>query len=406
MCGLERARCDERGHDLGHVVGHRDAHALGGRAAWPPGARSSTSVVDLERVVRADLGAEAVLQRRDDPTAVRVVLGVGRREQHEVERQVDLVAAHLDVALLEHVEQADLDALGQVGQLVDGEDAAVRAGHEAVVQRELVGQVATLGHLDRVDLADQVGDRGVGGGQLLAVAPAAVHPLDRRVVPVLGDEVAGVPGHRGVRVVVDLGPGHDRHPLVEQLGEGADHAGLRLAPLPQEDHVVPGEQGVLELREHGVLVAEHDGEQRPRRPGCGRWRCGAAPPSPGPTSSPTAGADPGWQGRDGSWTPTYRRARVGPRGGGGGPRRAACALVRLRSASLPSVAVLALAVGVTVVVYDQLDVGGDGGDQVVSGPGSAVPGQTTRSWPAGVRKGPSWSPARGRCSSTARSRRS
>jgi hypothetical protein len=38
---------------------------------------------------------------------------------------------------------------------------------------------------------------------------------------------------------------------------------------------------------------------------------------------------------------------------------------------LAMIAVLALAVGVTVVVYDQLDVGGDGGDQVVSGPGGS-----------------------------------
>ena len=45
--------------------------------------------------------------------------------------------------------------------------------------RELVGEVAALGDLDRVDLADEVGDRRVGGGQLLAEAVVAVHPLDR-----------------------------------------------------------------------------------------------------------------------------------------------------------------------------------------------------------------------------------
>ena len=38
--------------------------------------------------------------------------------------------------------------------------------------------------------------------------------------------------------------------------------GLGLAALAQEDHVVPGEQRVLELRQDGVLVAEHAGEQR------------------------------------------------------------------------------------------------------------------------------------------------
>ena len=134
-------------------------------------------------------------------------------------------------------------------------------GHEAVVQGELVGQVPALGHLDRVDLADEVGDRRVRGGQLLAEATAAVDPLDRGVVAVLGDEVLGVAGHRGVGVVVDLRAGHDRHPLVEQLHQRADHAGLRLAALAEEDHVVPGEERVLELREDRVLVAHDDGEQ-------------------------------------------------------------------------------------------------------------------------------------------------
>ena len=119
--------------------------------------------------------------------------------------QPDLVAPDLDVALLEHVEQADLDALGEVGQLVDGEDAAVGAGHEAVVEGQLVGEVAALGDLDGVDLADEVGDGGVGGGQLLAEALVAVDPVDRGVLAQLGDEVAGVAGHRLVRVVVDLG---------------------------------------------------------------------------------------------------------------------------------------------------------------------------------------------------------
>ena len=55
------------------------------------------------------------------------------------------------------------------------------------------------------------------------------------------------------------------HPLVEQLGERADHAGLRLAPLAQEDHVVPGQQGVLELRDDRVLVAEHARRRAARR---------------------------------------------------------------------------------------------------------------------------------------------
>ena len=83
-----------------------------------------------------------------------------------------------------------------------------------------------------------------------------------RVVAVLGDEVAGVAADRVVRVVVDLAAGDDRHPLVEQAGERADHAGLGLAALAEEDHVVAGEQGVLQLRHDGLLVAEDAFEQR------------------------------------------------------------------------------------------------------------------------------------------------
>ncbi len=218
--------------------------------------------LDLERVVRADLAAEPILERRDDAAAIGVVLGVGRRQQHHVERQTDLVAADLDVALLEHVEHADLDPLGEVGQLVDGEDAPVRPRDQAVVQRQFVGQVATLGDLDRVDLADQVGDRRVGRGELLAEPLAAVHPVDRRVVAHLRDQIASVLRHRLVGVVVDLAAGDDRHPLVEQPGERTDHAGLGLTTLAEEDHVVTGEQRVLELRHHGVLVARHPGEER------------------------------------------------------------------------------------------------------------------------------------------------
>ena len=57
---------------------------------------------------------------------------------------------------------------------------------------ELVGEIPALGDLDRVDLADQVGNRRVGGRELLAEATVTVYPIDRRVVAVLFDELARV----------------------------------------------------------------------------------------------------------------------------------------------------------------------------------------------------------------------
>ena len=138
-------------------------------ASWRISASSASSDT---RVVGADLGAEPVLERRDDPAPVGVVLRVGAGHEDQVERQPQRVAADADVALLEHVEQRHLDPLGQVGQLVQAEDAPVGPRHQAEVDGLRVAEGPALGHLDRVDVADQVADAGVRGGQLLAVPVA------------------------------------------------------------------------------------------------------------------------------------------------------------------------------------------------------------------------------------------
>ena len=169
----------EAGDDLDEGVGH-------GRDEVRLLADDGHLVVELARVVGADLGAEAVLERGDDPAAVGVVLGVGAGDDEHVERQPQHVAADLDVALLHDVEHRHLDALGEVGQLVDRDDAAVAAGDEAEVDRLGVAEPSALGHPHRVDVTDEVGDAGVGGGELLGVALVAVPPLHRQVVAELG----------------------------------------------------------------------------------------------------------------------------------------------------------------------------------------------------------------------------
>src|ERR1700726_2274393 len=47
-------------------------------------------------------------------------------------------------ALFDQGQQPDLDPLGQVRQLVDGEDAAVGARHQAVMDGQLVGEIFAL----------------------------------------------------------------------------------------------------------------------------------------------------------------------------------------------------------------------------------------------------------------------
>jgi hypothetical protein len=105
-------------------------------------------VLKRPRIVRPRLGPETVLERRDDPTAARVVLRVRRRDDVEIQGQPDREAANLDVPLFEDVEQADLDPLGEVGELVDREDPPVRSRDQAVVERQLVAEIAAFRDAD------------------------------------------------------------------------------------------------------------------------------------------------------------------------------------------------------------------------------------------------------------------
>ena len=157
------------------------------------------------RIVRADLRADAILQRRDDLAARGVVLGVGAEDQQHVERQPDRIALDLDVPFLEDVEQADLDLAGEIRQLVDREDAAVRPRQQPVVHRQLVGELQRgARRLDRIEVADHVGDGHVGRRELLDVARVARQPRDRQRRPLPRDACAARGTERRERIVVDL----------------------------------------------------------------------------------------------------------------------------------------------------------------------------------------------------------
>jgi hypothetical protein len=131
---------------------------------------------------------------------------------------------------------------------------AVRARHEPVVivsSSRGIGPSATLiGSTSPIRSAIDVS----GVASFSPKRRSRWTHFDRCVVAALGDEVAGVRRHGCVRVVVDLAARDDRHPLVEQRHERANHAGLRLAALAEEHHVVAGEHRVGELRDDGVVV--------------------------------------------------------------------------------------------------------------------------------------------------------
>ena len=145
--------------------------------------------------------------------AVGVVLRVGGEDEQHVERQAHREAADLEVALLEQVEQADLDARREVGQLVDREDAAVGARDDAEVDDLGVGVGEPAGRrLDRVDVAEQVGDRDVRRRELLVVARLAWRATRSAASsPASAIRRAGPGRDRRERVVVDLAAGEHRN---------------------------------------------------------------------------------------------------------------------------------------------------------------------------------------------------
>jgi hypothetical protein len=130
------------------------------------------------------------------------------------------------------------------------------------VHGELAAEVliAACG-LDGVDVAYEVGYGDVGGGEFFDEAVVGGKPRYRRVFPEAGDEVAGELGDGGVGVVAGFSTGYVRHCGVEQCGERAEDAGLRLATEAEEDEVVFAEDRVDDLGNDRVLVADDAGEQ-------------------------------------------------------------------------------------------------------------------------------------------------
>ena len=209
----------------------------------------------------ADLGAETVLERSDDPAAVGVVLRVGSGHHKHIERKPQDVAADLDVTLLHHVEHRDLDPLSEVGELVDGHDAAMTARDQTKVDRLGVTQAASLGHLHRIDVADQVGDARVRSRELFRIPLIPAAPRDRQGVTQLGGTAQALCRDGLEGVLTQLGAPDDRRPLIEQADQSAQQTGLALSTLAQQHDVVPGDEGPLELRDDGRLKAV---QARPR----------------------------------------------------------------------------------------------------------------------------------------------
>ena len=208
-----------------------------------------------------DEGAVTVFQGGDDPSTVGVVLRVCAGDHIDVQRQPDAIALDLDVALLHQVEQAHLNALRQVGQLVDAKDSSVGARDHAVMDSQLIRQVPALRDFDGVDLADEIGHRNIGRRQLLPKTVVSMEPRDGGLVAQILYPIVPDFGHGREGIVVHLGPFDDGNVLVQEIRHRSDQPRLGLAALPQEDQVVAREDRVLQLRDDRLFIANDPGEQ-------------------------------------------------------------------------------------------------------------------------------------------------
>ena len=128
---------------------------------------------------------------------------------------------------------------------------------------QLAGQVVpAAGGPDGVHVPQDVGDGHVRGGEFLHVAPLAGEEGDGGGVPLGRDPLAAGPADRGVGVVVDLAPLHHRDLLVQQSHQAPQDPAFRLPAQPQQDQMVPPEEGVDQLGDHAVVVADDAGEER------------------------------------------------------------------------------------------------------------------------------------------------
>src|SRR5690348_4488204 len=222
----------------------------------------SNSFADGRGVVGANFRADAIFERRDDFAARGVILGVRGEDEQHVERQADRVTFYLNVALLHDVEQADLNFSSEIGQFVDGENAAIGAREQAIVNGEFVGEIVpALCGANGIHVADHVGDGHVGSGEFFDITAAAREPANgQRFAFGLGAFAAGV-ANGAIRIVVDLAAGDDGDFRVEEIHQIAQDARLGLPAKSKQNKIVARENGVDDLRNHRVVIAANSREK-------------------------------------------------------------------------------------------------------------------------------------------------
>ena len=131
------------------------------------------------------------------------------------------------------------------------------------MNREFVAQgAARARRLDRVHVAENVGNGHVGRRQLFDEAQIARQPRDGRGVALLGDQIAARAAQRRERIVMNFAAGDVRNFLVQKVDQSAQDAALRLAPQAEQNKIVPRQKRVGDLRQNRFFVPVNARKER------------------------------------------------------------------------------------------------------------------------------------------------
>src|ERR1700728_4216050 len=155
--------------------------------------------------MRLNLRANAILQRRNNFSSCRVVLRIRAEDKCNIERQTNRISLNLHVALLHDGEQSHLDLPSQIGQYVDRKYPAIGARQQSVMNGQLARQfVSATSRLNRIDVADQIGDGHVRRSKFFNIALIWREIRDRRSVSESRNFLAASLADRRIRAVVNF----------------------------------------------------------------------------------------------------------------------------------------------------------------------------------------------------------
>ena len=221
------------------------------------------SGVTFVRIVSADQAADAVFELGDNFAAAVVGGGVCREEDHDIEIKLDGVAANLDIAFFEDVEESDLDEFIEFREFVHGEKAAVHAWDQSKVEGLFGGHAGAGSEPGGIDFSDDICEAS-SGCESFGISLFAGPPADGDLVcGHFGDAAASLRGNWFVGIFVDWAVREVKvgKEGIEESGEHPHDAAFALSFFAEEEDVVAGEKCEADIGDDGVFVADHPGKE-------------------------------------------------------------------------------------------------------------------------------------------------